>query len=145
MSFQTTLLAAIGELLGMEGCGSWRPSGTYQSTETAITISTLPQRVDKAIALNLYPVQDEGTTDSILGLQLRIRGAPNDPRSALTIIDQAFDALHDLRSTSLADVPVVRVWRQSGTGIGKDEKNRPEYTENYYIQLTRTGRHRTDD
>ncbi|WP_018135444.1 minor capsid protein [Acaricomes phytoseiuli] len=145
MSFQTTLLTAIGELLEAEQIGQWKPSDTYSRNRTAITVLSLPQATDRAITMNLYPVQDDATTDSIVGLQFRIRGAPNDPHNALNTIDAIFNALHDLRNTSLANIPVVRMWRQSGANLGKDEKDRPEHTENYYIQLTRTGKHRSDN
>lgn len=144
MAFQVNLITAIAELLHTENVGIWSPAGVYGDNDTAITIDQLPTAPDKAIALTLYPVQDDGTTDSIVGLQLRARGGRNDRVSLKDIEDRAFDALHDLQAVTLGGIPVVRVWRQSSAGLGIDGNNRQESSSNYYLQLTRTGTHRRD-
>jgi len=145
MTFENTLLNALGEYLDSAGAGLWDPDTPYQPTDTAITTDTLPLKVDKAIVMTLYPVQDEGTTDSIVGLQLRIRGKPNDRTSSKTILDNCFDALHGLQDVELGGIPVIWVWRQSGANLGPDSSDRLEHTANYYLQLTREGTHRNDD
>lgn len=144
MGFHTDLIIGIAEHLHSEGVGTWSPQGPYQPTQTAITLDVLPQAPDKAIALNLYPVQDEATTDSIVGLQCRVRGGPGNRTTDKDILDALFDTLHDLQAITLGGIPIVRVWHQSGATLGPDSKNRTEHTANYYLQLTREGKHRSD-
>lgn len=143
MGFQVDLLTGLGEYLHAENVGRWSPTGTYGPNDVAITIDELPASPDKAIALGLYPVEDTGTTDTIQGLQLYIRGG-HDRISAKDITDRAFDALHDLQDVVIGGIPIVRIWRNSGAPLGTDGNGRQEATQNYYLQLTRTGSNRRD-
>ena len=144
MGFQTDLLTGLGEYLHAGNVGMWKPSGTYASADTAISIDTLPTSPDKGIGMTLYPVTDSGGTDTVMGLQLIIRGSPNNRNTVKDIVDRAFDALHDLQAVELGGIPIVRIWRQSGANLGPDGNNRQQASENYYLQLTRTGTHRRD-
>lgn len=142
--FRLRLLTAIGQYLGTAQVGRWMTSGTYASTDTAITLDVLPATPDKAIAMTLYPVRDGTNTDTVIGLQLRIRGKPNDRISDKDIVDRAFDALHGLNGVDLDGIPIVLIEHMSGAALGPDGNNRLEHTANYYITLTRTGTHRDD-
>jgi len=147
MGFTTNLLTGIAELLHAENVGRWIPQGSGQSfalTDTAIAIDSLGASPDKGIALTLYDVEHAATTDSVMGLQCRVRGNPKDRTAAKDILDRIFDTLHDLEHTTIGGVPVVRIWWQSGANLGPDTLNRPEHTANYYLQITRTGTHRED-
>ncbi|MBM7767359.1 minor capsid protein [Glutamicibacter nicotianae] len=144
MGFQVDLLTGAGEFLHAENVGMWNTTGVFGPNDTAITIDQLPTDQDKAIALTLYPVTDSGNTDSVVGLQLRIRGGRNDRVSVKNIADRAFDALHDLKHTTWGGIPIIRIARQSGTNLPPDSNNRQEATENYYLQLVRSGTHRED-
>lgn len=143
MGFTVDLLTGIGELLGAAGVGKW--NGPFAATDTAIVIDSLGATPDKGIALTLYDVEHTALTDSVMGLQCRVRGTPNNRTAAKDILDDVFDTLHDLKNTVIGGVPVVRIWKQSGANLGPDSSNRSEHTANFYIQLTRTGTHRTDD
>jgi len=142
--FQTEFITALAQLMNDLGIGIFRTSGTYTSTETAITIDQLPADPDRAIAIALYPVSDAGNTDSIVGIQLRIRGPRNDRRFVKDTTDRIFDSLHDLQQTTWGTTPVVRVYRNSGANLPADSNNRQEATQNYYAQITRSGTHRKD-
>jgi len=142
--FRVRLLTAIGQYLGTAQVGRWMTSGTYLSTDTAITLDVLPATPDKAIAMTLYPVSDSTGTDTVIGLQLRIRGKPNDRISDKDIVDRAFDALHGVNGITLDGIPIVLIEHQSGAALGPDGNNRLEHTANYYITLTRTGPNRDD-
>lgn len=144
MGFQTDLLTGIGEYLHAENVGRWLTTGTYLPADTAISVDTIPTAPDKGIGMTLYPVTDSGSTDTVMGLQLIIRGSPNNRNTVKDIVDRAFDALHDLQAVELGGIPIVRVWRQSGANLGPDGNNRQQASENYYLQLTRTGTHRRD-
>lgn len=143
MGYQIDLLTGLGEYLHAENVGHWSPTANYGPSDVAITIDELPASPDEAIALGLYPVEDTGTTDTIQGLQLYIRGG-RDRFSVKDITDRAFDALHDLQDVVIGGIPIVRIWRQSGASLGTDGNGRLEATQNYYLQLTRTGTHRRD-
>lgn len=142
--FRTKLLTALAELLHNERVGVWEPTSAYLGNDPAIVFDVLPQKPDQAIALTLYPVQDDATTDSVVGLQCRIRGTPGNRTTDKDILDSLFDTLHDLQNITLDGIPIVRVWHQSGASLGPDSNNRIEHTANYYLQLTREATHRTD-
>jgi hypothetical protein len=145
MGFEVQLLTGIGELLHRENVGRWLTTGSFGPNDTQLSIDQLLPSPDKGIAISLYPVDDNtGTTDSTIGLQLLIRGSPGNKVSVKDIGDRAFDALHDLKNTEIGGVPIIRIWRQSGANLGADASNRQESSQNYYIQLTRTGAHRAD-
>lgn len=147
MGFTVNLLTGIAELLHAENVGRWIPQGAGQSftaTDTAIAIDSLGASPDKGIALTLYDVEHTGGTDSVMGLQCRVRGNPKDRTAAKDILDRLFDTLHDLEHATIGGVPVVRIWWQSGAGLGPDSLNRPEHTANYYIETIRSGTHRSD-
>lgn len=143
MSFEIDLLTAVGQYLDAQGAGRWLTSGTYKATDTAISIDELPTTPDRGIAMSLYDVEDSAGTDSVVGLQLWIRGSKN-KASAKETKDAVFDTLHDLQHVTWAGIPIVRIWRQSGANLGLDGNGRQEISQNYYLQLTRTGPNRTD-
>lgn len=142
MGFSTNLLAGLAELLDAAGVGTW--GGPFTPSDTAITVDALGATPDKGIALTLYDVEHDAGTDSVMGLQCRVRGTPNNRTAAKDILDAIFDTLHGLEHATIGGVPVVRIWWQSGANLGPDSANRPEHTANYYLQLTRTGTHRSD-
>lgn len=142
MGFTVNLVTGIAELLHTGNVGDW--TAPWVSTDTAIVIDALPTTPDKAIALTLYDVENTGGTDTIMGLQCRVRGTPNNRTTAKDILDRLFDALHGLEHVTIGGVPVVRIWWQSGAPLGTDTTNRQEYTANYYLQITRSGTHRED-
>lgn len=141
MAFTVDLLESLGNLLATDGVGDYSPP--WLATDVAIVIDALPASPDRAIAMSLYPVSDSAGTDSTVGVQFRIRGN-KDRRSAKDTIDALFNALHDRTHYLIGITPVVRSWRQSGAYLGTDTSNRQEYTENYYLQITRSGTHRED-
>lgn len=142
VGFEVTLLTAIGQYLESRGIGKW--STTPGTADTAITIDALPATPDRGIAMTLYPVADTGGTGSTVGLQLRFRGPAGNRSAVKNIADNTFDALHGLEHISWGGIPVIRVWRQSGAGLGTDSNNRSESTANYYIELIRSGTNRSD-
>lgn len=141
MGFNKTLIEQTAATLVAAGVGKTSNAGT---NDVLIVSDVLPQSPDKAIAISTYPVQDDATTDSIVGVQLRIRGKANDRASGKDITDACFDTLHDLENVVWAGIPIVRIWHQSGANLGPDTSNRIETTSNYYIQLTRPGPNRED-
>ena len=145
LGFTTTLLTAAGEYLDAENVGAWRPPpATYLPDDVAITVDEFHPTVNKAISLATYPVSDDATTDSVIGLQLWIRGAPKNRASAKDIADRATDALHGLQRATWGGIPIVLIMWKSQASHGPDANGREEISINFYAQLTRTGTHRRD-
>lgn len=142
MGFTVNLLTGLGEYADAENVGKW--GGPFAATDTAITIDVLPATPDKAIAITTYPVSDSGGTGSVLGVQFRVRGSAGNRVADKDILDRLFDTFHDLEHITIGGVPIVRMWRQSGASIGPDSLNRPEHTANYYLEIIRSGTHRSD-
>ena len=141
MDFTFRFLTAAGEYLQAQNVGKWTPP--YSATDFVVSVDAFGTS-DRAIMLNTYPVQDDSTTDSILGLQLWIRGAPKDRQGAKSVADRAFDSLHDLQRVEWGGIPIVRVWRQQQASHGPDANGREEISADYYVQHTRAGAHRRD-
>ena len=141
MGFNKALIEQTAAVLVAAGVGK---TIGFTTNDVAVVSDVLPQSPDKAIAISTYPVQDDATTDSIIGVQLRIRGKANDRASGKDISDACFDTLHGIENVVWADIPIVRIWHQSGANLGPDANNRLETTSNYYIQLTRPGPNRED-
>lgn len=97
------------------------------------------------VGVAFYGVEDHGTmTDSIQGMQLDIRAGPRDSRATPELSAAIFDRLQGLTRAVWYGVPIVHVYRNSSAYLGTDEGGRHRMSENYYLRVTRTGRHRTD-
>lgn len=97
------------------------------------------------IGVAFYGVDDHGTmTDSIQGMQLDVRAGSRDSRATPSLSAAIFDRLQGLTRAEWYGVPIVHVYRNSSVYLGTDEGGRHRMTDNYYIQLSRAGRHRTD-
>jgi hypothetical protein len=143
--FQANLLTGIAVLLHNASLGTWRASGSYEDTETAIVFGKLPLTPERAIALTAYPVFDHATiSDSTLGVQIRTRWEEEDPRLVSDLSDQIFSFLHGKEEFTLSTgVRVVRCDRNSGVSLGQDANNRWEWSDNYYLKLHRASSNRT--
>jgi hypothetical protein len=88
MSFTADLFVGLAQRIADHGIGTYRADGSaYLATETAIVSSAMPQTPDRAIVLSDYPVTDDpALSDSVLGMQMRCRGRPNDPNDVKAII-----------------------------------------------------------
>lgn len=144
MGFTVTFMTGAAQYLHEENIGMYKPAGNYLADDVAITFDVFHSTVNKAIRLTTYPVADDLSTDAVVGLQLWIRGAPNNRASAKDIADRAFDALHGLQRVTWGGIPIVLVEHQSQTSHGPDANGREEISSNYYLKLTRTGTHRRD-
>jgi len=108
----------------------FREDGTdYLASEVALFVGAIDPTPDRAIGVRVY-----GTTDDDVAerrVQLRIRGAKNQPLSADRMADLAFTVLHGL--SRVGGINDIR--RISMTPLGSDTNGREERTENYQIIL----------
>ncbi|TSI11970.1 minor capsid protein [Brevibacterium aurantiacum] len=117
---------------------------TLTDVDAEMKLGILPQ-AGNAIAINFYSVQDHGTmTDTIQGVQLAIRAESRDSRATPALSEAVFERLHGITGTTWHGVPIVHCYRNSSAYLGPDDSGNHKITDNYYVQLSRAGLHRTD-
>lgn len=136
------LITGLAEHLHAAGVGVWRPTGSYQASETAIVIRDIPTTPDRLITLAAYVVGGgHGNASTTQGVQVRLR-AGRDPREVDDLADAIFDLLDSAGPMTLGGVGVSQIYRQSYSSLGKDGNGRWERSENYYLDAERPTVHR---
>lgn len=143
--FTSRLLVGLAEHLDAAGVGVWQPTGAYQANDVGIFIRAIPQLPDRFISLAEYPLGSNlrGMADHLTGVQARLRGTA-DPRVCDDLADAVYDALDSLTGARWGEIPIVQMWRQSYTPLGKDANGRWERSENYYVHAMRPTSNNTD-
>jgi len=144
VSFTGDLLDGLAQVLATGGAGTYRADGSaYLPGETAIVFEAMPQAPDRVIVLSDYPVADDASlSDSVIGVQVRCRGGA-DPHDVKNIAGTVFDQLHGRTAYQAGTVRVVQSLHQSGAPLGRDDSNRWERSENYYLTVHRPSTYRT--
>jgi hypothetical protein len=144
VSFTGDLLDGLALFLDAAGAGTYRSDGSANLPgETAIVFAAMPSTPDRAIVLSDYPVTDDPSlSDSVIGVQVRCRGGAN-PHEVKAISDRVFDVLHGKFAFDLGPVHVVEALRNSGGSLGRDDSNRWEHSDNYYLTVNRPSANRT--
>jgi len=144
MSWTTTLVHGLAEYLAAAGVAVYRPTGVYHDDEVGIVIGVVPVSPPRVVVLTSYPLSDDvDQADSVLGLQVRARGASSDPREALDLVDAVFDALHGAAHLDLAGALVHLAERTASLPMGRDQSGRYEHADTYQLTAHRPTRHRT--
>ncbi|WKU03754.1 minor capsid protein [Micromonospora sp. HUAS LYJ1] len=140
------LLTGLAELIDAADVGTWQPSGAYPSDATAIVIRAIPQQPDRLITLAAYPLGADlpGMADHAVGVQVRCRGLPDDPRDVEDLADAVYDLLDSLGRAAVGTVSVVDITRRSYTSLGQDGNRRWETSSNYTVQAMRPTANRID-
>ena len=145
MTFTAQLLTGLAEHLDTHGVARWRPTTAYLASETAIVLGGLTPAPDRQIALTPYLEHDHASIDdSLVAVQMRLRGTPGSLTSCTDLADAVFDLLHGATNLLLGGITVTQVLRKSTAPLGVDENDRHEWSENYHLTLARPGEHRTD-
>lgn len=140
------LITGLAEYLAANGIGAWRPNGpAYNANETAIVDRDMPPQPDRVITLADYPVINglTGMADHTTGVQIWVRGTTS-RLVCRDIGDQVFDLLDSATRLTLGGIPIVQIYRQSYTSLGKDGNGRWEASHNYYVEAMRPTANRTD-
>lgn len=144
MSWTATLAHGLAEYLAAAGIAVYRPTGIYHDGETGIVIGTVPASPPRVVVLTPYPLSDDvDQADSVLGLQVRARGASGDPREVLDLVDAVFDALHGATHLDLAGALVHLAERTASLPMGQDQNSRYQHADTYQLTAHRPTRHRT--
>lgn len=135
----TLLLAGLAEHLAADGVGLWRPTGTYAAGETGIVIAAMPPDPERIVCLTMYPVAAmAATADVTVAVQVRTR-AGKDPRDVDDLADAVWQTLHGAAHLMWGGIPVVQVLHRSGSPMGRDQLDRWERSDNYYVDTIRPG------
>lgn len=132
------LLQGVAELLEAEGIGVYNTSVVLPAGSTGIVLGKVPDGPDRAIGLTPYAVADDDSTDSVTGIQARMRAGTN-PLDLIQLANDVFTALHNRTSYDVHGVRVEISWRNSQAWIGQDTHGRMELVGNYYFRTVRAG------
>jgi hypothetical protein len=103
----------------------------------------VPQEPDQLIVITSRPIADDPVlNDSVIAVQFRHRGSPNDPRGVLDRDDAVFDLFQGVTQTTIGGLYVVNAWRQGGGPLGQDQNLRWEHASTFYFQTNQPTTHR---
>ncbi|WP_416962977.1 minor capsid protein [Streptomyces sp. Agncl-13] len=137
MSFLIEIVDGLAKLLHAEGVATYRPDGVYETGETAITDTVMPDQPDRAVVLTAYDTANsQNLTDTTVYVQVRTRASP-DPREVAALDDAVFDVLHNSGPFLFGTARVVLITRQSAAPLGADSAGRFERTSNYTVRAHR--------
>lgn len=137
MAATKELLTGIAEYLAGAGLGlSWNPSGTYTTNQVGIFAVFMPDSPDRVVVLTLVDTGDDPSMP--LGskmLQVRGRGARNDPLDVAEILDPIFDVLHGRTNWAIGSQVIVQCLRRVSAPMGLDSNHRNERADQYYLDV----------
>lgn len=145
MSFTETLVDAVAEYLATNSEAShpltWRPTATYEDSESGIFVYTAPQARDRhSVVITPFGGDDDlSLSDSVVSIQLDFYGTR---REVTRMRDDAFDRLHGFEDGRIGPVDVQRVERTSSASLGIDEAGNLRLTDNYDLAVHRPSSHR---
>lgn len=139
--YNTKFMTGLCQLIDTEGLAVYADSGVYDSEDWGLFLGLTPDQPDRAITLMSYPVEDTDLTDTITGIQFRIRGR-RDPTEVENMADALYDLLHNRSHYYVNGVHVELSWRQSGAWMGQDTNQRIERVENFYARTQRESTHK---
>ena len=150
--YTSRMLRGLAELLAARGLALWSPVDPYPDGTVGVFLRKLPQSPDGAVVLAAYPIgaDDPDLTDTLTGINVRVRGAVGDPDGADDLADAIYEVLHGAERLDLAGITAALVWRQSTTtlgpdsAMGEDQARRWDRSDNYRVQAARLTPHRTD-
>lgn len=138
MTWLEDLTGGLGAWLADQGAGAWNEAGIYGVTDTGIVVGLLPQDLASAIALTPYVVQSKpGQTDTIIGVQIRIRAGDRHPLGATGISEQIFTVLDGAHHITVNGIHITLAWRTISTPPAPDENGRPVLADTYYLHAAR--------
>jgi hypothetical protein len=137
VSFLVEIVDGLARLLDAAEVATYRPDGVYETAETAITDTVMPDSPDRAVVLTAYDTANaQNLTDTTVFVQARTRAGP-DPREVAALDDALFEVLHNAGPFLFGTARVVLITRQSAAPLGADTLGRFERTSNYTVRAHR--------
>lgn len=136
-SFLVDLVDGLARTLADAGVATYRPTGVYTPSETAITDTVMPDSPDRVVVLTAYGSSDDpALTDCTVSVQVRTR-AGQDPRQVAALDDAVFNVLHALADQQFGSARVAFMRRDNSAPMGRDASGRHERTSNYTVRCQR--------
>ncbi|MFF9261997.1 minor capsid protein [Streptomyces longwoodensis] len=137
MTFLVDLVDGLARALDDAGVATYRPTGVYTATETAITDTVMPDSPDRAVVITAYDTGDDpALTDCTVFVQVRTR-AGRDPRHVAALDEDVFTVLHGLRDQTYGTAALRFMKRDNTAPMGRDSGGRFERTSNYTARAQR--------
>lgn len=133
MTATRDLLTTVAQMIAAAGVGSWSTTGVPSPNLPAVVLKKMPASPDRAIVLNLVSQGDDVSMP--LGrvmIQVRSRGAKNDPLDASDLDDAVFNLLHGISHLAVGSAEIIQLRRQVNTTLGFDDLNREEVVSQFY-------------
>lgn len=133
------LVEGLAAFIADNTTATWRPTGSYLSSETAISISVRPATPSRLIAISPYVVSHVGPAgDETVGIQTWFRARPGD---VLDLADEVHELINGAGPLQLGGIWVSQIWRKSGDDLGADQGTNAsglaERVHNYYALASR--------
>jgi hypothetical protein len=129
------MVTALASILAAQNIGVWRPAGpAYTAAEVGIWYGQIGTTPDRGIGIARYGGSPNQTYDGDRGprlVQVRVRGAVDDPTSADDIADDVDAVLRRMAPTS----GLSSRWASGPLPLGPDGNRRLELTLNYTITV----------
>lgn len=141
MTDSLDLIDSISLLIAANVPGAaYTPDGVYTADQVGIFNMLLPESPDECITVTWVPLTDNPSMPQGTGhLQIRARGAANQPRRPVEILDQASVPL--LGATNLplsATATIMQVTSRIRVPMGMDQNNRWDWSDNYTLDVAYT-------
>lgn len=142
MSDSLDLIDGVAVLIAANVPGAaWNPDGVYTAGQVGIFDMLEPASPDEVIVLTWVPQKQNPADASGSGLmQIRVRGAGNQPRRPLEILDAIsavlLGATHVVFGTTGAAIDQVRDCVR--VPMGMDESKRWDWSDNYTLDVSYT-------
>lgn len=137
MAATKDILDGVAQLLAGAGLGlSYDPAAVYGAGETGIFMMHMPDSPDRCVVLNLVDTSDDPSMP--LGskmLQVRGRGARNDPLDVGELLDPIFDTLHTRENVTVGGQTIIQILRRVSAPMGSDANLRWERADQYYLDV----------
>lgn len=137
MAATKDILDGIAQLLAGAGLGlTFNANGVYTAGQTGILFMTMPDAPDRCVVLSLVDTGDDPTMP--LGskmLQVRGRGARNNPLDVGELLDPIFDLLHGRTYLVVGGQTIIQILRQVSAPMGSDILHRWERADQYYMDV----------
>lgn len=133
------LCEGLAAYIGDNTSATWRPTGSYTSGETALTISIRPATPARLVAITPYVVGHVGPAgDETIGIQTWFRAQP---AYVLDLADEVHELINGAGPIQLGGIWVSQIWRRSGDDLGADQGTNAsglaERVHNYYALASR--------
>jgi hypothetical protein len=133
---ETDLLLGIAQYLNDVGAATYRPTGGYLATDTAIVFGELPTSPDRVVAITVYGSDDEGQVPlSQMRVQFMFRGKPNNTLDAGEVAGPVFEHMQGLEHLQCGAAHINLAQRVSRITLGADENKRQLRSDNYALDV----------